>query len=312
MKVLDRRKRSWTKPIFQSAVALLQRAVEIDPNYARARAELGQAYAILALFFDLENPAWLAQAEEQLHRAQNLDPSLAEVHVVRHWILCSGYGGFNVAEATHEMELARRLNPSVPQYLGSLYAHLGLEKQAIQELERALEIDPTSENRTLLLTQGYELLGRTDEAIERYRRFWNQPGPELALVTKGRLDEAEPLIAMSLAQNPNEPYWVGANALILALRGKFADAEAQIEPTKRFRKSPNYHHAAHNFAAVYALQGKAQPAVKWLRETAETGLPSYLLFSRDPNLHRVRKDPAFVQFMAEMKTRWGGYLREFP
>jgi DNA-binding winged helix-turn-helix (wHTH) protein/TolB-like protein/Flp pilus assembly protein TadD len=312
MKVLDRRKRSWTKPIFQSAVALLQRAVEIDPNYARARAELGQAYAILALFFDLENPAWLAQAEEQLHRAQNLDPSLAEVHVVRHWILCSGYGGFNVAEATHEMELARRLNPSVPQYLGSLYAHLGLEKQAIQELERALEIDPTSENRTLLLTQGYELLGRTDEAIERYRRFWNQPGPELALVTKGRLDEAEPLIAMSLAQNPNEPYWVGANALILALRGKFADAEAQIEPTKRFRKSPNYHHAAHNFAAVYALQGKAQPAVKWLRETAETGLPSYLLFSRDPNLNRVRKDPAFVQFMAEMKTRWGGYLREFP
>ena len=85
--------------------------------------------------------------------------------MVRHWILCSGYGGFNVAEATHEMELARRLNPSVPQYLGSLYAHLGLEKQAIQELERALEIDPTSENRTLLLTQGYDLLGRTAEAI---------------------------------------------------------------------------------------------------------------------------------------------------
>ena len=312
MKVLDRRKRSWTKPVFQSAAALLQRAVEIDPNYARAHAELAQAYAILALFFDLENPTWLAQAEAQLQRAQDLDSSLAEVHVVRHWILCSGYGGFNVVEAIREMELARRLNPSVPQYLGSLYAHLALEKQALQELERALEVDPTSENRALLLTQGYWLLGRSDESIERFRRFWNQPGPELALVMKGRLDEAEPMIAMSLAQNPNEPYWIGANALISALRGKFAEAEAQIEPTMRFRKSPNYHHAAHAFAAVYALQGKAQPAVTWLRETAETGLPSYLLFSRDPNLNRIREDPAFVRFMAEMKTRWEGYLREFP
>jgi tetratricopeptide (TPR) repeat protein len=137
MKVLDGRKRSWTKPIFQSAVALLQKAVEIDPNYARARAELAQAYAILALFFDLENPAWLAQAEEQLRRAQNLDPSLAEVHVVRHWTLCSGYGGFDVTEATHEMELAHRLNPSVPQYLGSLYAHLGLEKQSMASFQKA-------------------------------------------------------------------------------------------------------------------------------------------------------------------------------
>ena len=62
---------------------------------------------------------------------------------------------------------------------------------------------------------------------------------------------------------------------------------------------------------MYALQGKAESAVTWLRETVETGMPNYLLFSRDSNLDRIRTHSAFVQFMAEMKTRWGDYRRKF-
>jgi hypothetical protein len=65
-------------------------------------------------------------------------------------------------------------------------------------------------------------------------------------------------------------------------------------------------------ADVYALQGKARQAVEWLRKAAETGLPNYLLFSRDPHLDRIRRDPVFVQFMAELKMRWERYRREFP
>src|SRR6186713_1354638 len=57
----------------------------------------------------------------------------------------------------------------------------------------------------------------------------------------------------------------------------------------RFRKHPSYHHATHDFAAVYALQGNAHLAVKWLRETVETGMPNYILFSRDSNFDSIRK-----------------------
>ena len=48
-----------------------------------------------------------------------------------------------------------------------------------------------------------------------------------------------------------------------------------------------------------------------VRKTVEYGMPNYLLFSRDPFLDRIRKDPAFIQFMAELKPRWEGYQREF-
>ena len=40
-------------------------------------------------------------------------------------------------------------------------------------------------------------------------------------------------------------------------------------------------------------------------------MPGYLLFLRDSNFDPIRKDPAFVRFMDEMKTRWENYRVEF-
>lgn len=35
------------------------------------------------------------------------------------------------------------------------------------------------------------------------------------------------------------------------------------------------------------------------------------LFACDSRLDWIRKEPAFIQFMAEMKARWESYPREF-
>ena len=51
--------------------------------------------------------------------------------------------------------------------------------------------------------------------------------------------------------------------------------------------------------------------MKWLRVTVAEGFPCYPLFARDLFLDPIRTDPAFLQFMAEMKTRWESYQREF-
>jgi tetratricopeptide (TPR) repeat protein len=101
-------------------------------------------------------------------------------------------------------------------------------------------------------------------------------------------------------------------ALILALRGKFDEAEEAIPPIlEQSRNNRAYHHITYDIACVYALSGKANEAVKWLRTTAETGMPNYPLFARDPHLNRIRKEPAFTQFMSELKTRWEGFKHQF-
>jgi hypothetical protein len=68
---------------------------------------------------------------------------------------------------------------------------------------------------------------------------------------------------------------------------------------------------ASNPSPSTSLGGRSEAALKWLRVTVQEGFPCYPLFARDSMLDRIRKDPAFLQFMAEMKTRWEGYQRQF-
>jgi tetratricopeptide (TPR) repeat protein len=181
-------------------------------------------------------------------------------------------------------------------------------------LRRAIDIDPTSEASQSWFVEAHQMLGRYDEAIALPPRFSSRSVHIRcdALLAKHRLEEAQPLIEAALANGPQVPYNRGLWVLLLTLRGRFREAEAEIPTIESGQKDLSYHHACHDMADVYALQGKARQAVEWLRKAAETGLPNYLLFSRDPHLDLIRRDPVFVQFMAELKMHWERCRREFP
>jgi hypothetical protein len=123
--------------------------------------------------------------------------------------------------------------------------------------------------------------------------------------------EAEPLVEQEY-QDPNRPWMFRNRALLLALRGKHQQAEAMIPSIlEKVRSIRGYHHSTHSVARIYALGGKSEEALKWLRVTVQEGFPCYPLFLRDPFLDRIRQVPEFIKFMAEMKERWEGYQREF-
>jgi len=292
----------------EAAIALFQKAIQADPNYALAHGQLAYAYAWMALFIE-PGPVWMERAKQTLSRAEALDPALAEIPVVRHEIFWSAYGGWQIAESARQLRLAQQLNPSVGhQQLGTLYAHLGLEGPAARELQRALEIDPGSETNQARLVEDFALLGLHDDAIATQRRFFQRPGPLDSFLYKNRLQESEPLLALSAG----DLYASHLRALLRALKGEFREAEAEI-PTidARARDGRGYHHSTYTFARIYGLQGKPRQAVEWLRKTVETGMPNYPSFVSDRFLERIRSDPAFVQFLAELKPRWEGYQREF-
>jgi hypothetical protein len=76
-------------------------------------------------------------------------------------------------------------------------------------------------------------------------------------------------------------------------------------------KIPRLSSNTYNIARVYALAGKSEEALKWMRTTIAEGLPNYPLFERDRFLDPIREDPAFKQLLSEMKSRWEGYQCEF-
>jgi eukaryotic-like serine/threonine-protein kinase len=300
----------------ETAIGYFKKAVELDSKYALAYAALGQAYMWMANFNDPDNPVWVGLAQRALSQAESFDPQLADIHEARFQYYFSNYGGWDLSKAASEARQALALDPNLPAGhtdIGTIYDHLGLdEATGLRENQRALEIDPTNTATQWRLVQSYSLYSKFDEAIELHLRFFGSPGDVDALIGKGRLDEAKSLLEESVRKTPGDLWSTSRLALISALKGKSEDAESAL-PTiiEQARNNRAYHHIIYNIACVYALDGKTDEAVKWLRTTAETGMPNYPRFARDPHLDRIRKDTAFIQFMTELKSKWDGYKQEF-
>ncbi|HEV8484863.1 MAG TPA: winged helix-turn-helix domain-containing protein [Blastocatellia bacterium] len=300
-----------TRPESDLAVDLFKKAIDLDPNYALAHAQLGYAYARTAVFLE-DNPGLLEQAKQELGVAERLDPQLAQVHVARYFVEFSQYEGWQVETAIRELRLAQQLDPGAGHTeLADLYSHIGLERQAINEMEIALTVDPNNDAIKSGYISEFLLSARPDEALEASKRF-NHSTDLRYYLEKRMVNEAEPLVDQAYQRDRNSGFPHGNRALWLALRGKHGDAEAAIPAIlEKTRKNRGYHHLTYNIARVYALGGKSEEAMKWLRVTVKEGFPCYPLFARDSFLDSIRKDRAFIQFMAEMKRRWDDYQREF-
>ena len=300
--------------MIESTITFYKQAIEADSNFALAHAQLAYAYASLAVFLEPTQPAWVEHAREEINRAQALDPQLAETHLARFQLLYSQFEGYQGEAAVREALLANQLNPNVGHgELAYMYNHLGLEDLAARELARALEIDPTSEALKQTQLHLYELQSRYDDyAADRTVPHGGRV-EALYLISKGRLDEAQKVIDEWSTAQSNRPQLPPTRALLLASRGEFRAAEAEIPAIVRMHplKDPLYHHATYDIACIYALEGKSADAVKWLRESAVTGYHLYPRYTRDAFLDRIRQSPEFIQFLAEMKAENNGSRHEF-
>jgi serine/threonine-protein kinase len=307
--------KDFNKPLLEAAIDFFKKAIDADPNFALAHAQLAYAYGAWAVFIEPAEPAWAKLAKDEINRAQALDSQLAETHLARGLLLWSGYEGYQIEAAAQELLSAQQLNPNVGHVeLGSLYNHLGLEDLGARELQRALDIDPTSGFARELTLFQYQLAGKYDEWLAAHQKLYpNEPISAWYFLGKGRLDEAQRAIEELSARKPDDLELPRQKALLFALKGDFRSAEAGIPfiLSKLPPQDLDYHHAAYDIACIYALDGKIDEAVKWLRETAAKGFPCYPLFERDAYLNRIRQAPEFIQFMAEMKAQYERYRREF-
>jgi TolB-like protein/predicted Ser/Thr protein kinase len=303
------------KPQWEGTIELFKKAIEADPNFALAHAQLAYVYATWAVFYEPTVPLWAERAKEEINQAQALDPQLAETHLARFQLLFSSHQGYQGDAAVREVLLAQQLNPNVGHgELAYLFLHLGLEDLGLRELKRGAEIDPTSEFVKQMSLLSYQAGSKYDEwfaasqklAPDNYMKAWY-------FIGKGDLVEAQTAIDAWAAKSPEDTQLPDKRALLLALKGDFRAAEGEIPIilSKHPAKDPRYHHAAYDIACVYALEGKSEEALKWLRDAAVNGFPCYPLFERDRYLNRIRQAPEFVHFMAEMKTQNESYQREF-
>jgi TolB-like protein/Tfp pilus assembly protein PilF len=299
----------------QAAIALLERAVALDPGFAPGHAELAAAYIRRLMFVAPEQAGELEQkAYAAAERALSLDSDLAEAYLARGDLLWTPSHRFAHARAAQEYRRALSLNPNLDQThrgLSRVFVHVGFFEEALQHAAQALEINPG--NALALSSRAEALLwmGKDEEALATLSGIPRPVLPELVeantawtLFRLGKREEARSRLRQASRKYPNDASGVlaGMEAMLLA-DSEPRKAEELIRRAARRKAVAPSHHAAYFVACAWARMRRAEEAVQSLREAAETGFPCYPLFARDANLDPIRQDARFQAFLADMQKQ---------
>ena len=151
----------------EQAIDLLNLALVRDPSFFLAQCQLAVAHDQLYFTTGFDHtPARLAKAEAALEAALRLRPDAGEVHLARAEHLYRGYLDYDGALA--ELEMARRTLPNDPgvfELTGYILRRQGKREEALQYIQRALEIDPRNFYTLQQIALSYSYLRRYPETI---------------------------------------------------------------------------------------------------------------------------------------------------
>jgi adenylate cyclase len=262
----------------QIAIRFGERALEIDPHYARAWALIAVSQSALHLKGQLQETG-LSAAEKAL----SLDPSLAEAHSARGRIL----GDLDRrVEAMVEHEEALRLDPDSHEVrfnFGRTCFQFGRYDAAIEHFERAAQLSEDGFGALSYAAQIYQALGRESEAKEAARRAVERIEREIAL---------HPDNALALS-------W-GVGLLV-----QLGDKEKAKEWTSRTLiiepDDPTIHF---NLACGLAQIGETDRALDVLELGARKASPAFINFVKyDSDLIPLRAHPRYLALIAREEAR---------
>jgi TolB-like protein/cytochrome c-type biogenesis protein CcmH/NrfG len=186
--------------VFSKAKGFYERAVQLDPNFVLAWAQLSRANAIL--YVNREDPTGASRGEaakQALENAQKLEPNspdtLLALGYYQYWVL-RDYG---TAKTTFG-RVGKMLPSSseVPSALGTIARREGHWDESVAYFEQALALDPRNVELLKSASETYSMLRQFPAALKLYDRALdimpNDPGITMAkcrfLQAQGNLPEA--------------------------------------------------------------------------------------------------------------------------
>jgi serine/threonine protein kinase/Flp pilus assembly protein TadD len=261
---------------YQGAIRMYERAVEIDPTYARAYAGIADCHAWLHMYYEATDET-LRRADAASRRALELDPGSAEAHASRGFALSLSR---RYEEARAELATALGLSPGLFEghYLfGRVCWAEGRLEEAARHFEDAATAQPDDYQAVSMLASVWDALGTAEQALPVHRR------------------------AVERARRHLELYPTDARALYhgaIGLRRAGEDAEACEWAERAVALVTDDSSAFYNLGCFYALGGEIDHAFECLGRAVDCGYAHREWLEHDADLDGLRGDRRWVELLA--------------
>lgn len=171
------------------AAALLEQAIERDPQFIRAYALLFTAHIDLYWQGFDHTPARLETAHRTIERAAAINPDAGEVHLARADYLYKAFRDYDAARA--ELQIARATLPNDPFvyiYAAAIDRRQGRWDESLRNWEHGTELDPRNYRYLMETAFTYQGAHRYAESKRAYERgLAVQPGDQFAATQLAQL-----------------------------------------------------------------------------------------------------------------------------
>ena len=198
------------------SIELFQKALALDPSYARAASGLAAAYVVLSVYSDLPEEEGNKLAQEAVYKALALDATLAEAHAV---LALINVTGMKWSDAESDFFNAISLDPdeaTTHHWYSFLLMRTGRLPKALEQALEAHRLEPNSPIINSHLASVYMAMADNEKAL-----FYSDEAERLGLASnvdvlprvlihmrRGELDEAQRLYASTFSvqgdQAPDE------------------------------------------------------------------------------------------------------------
>ncbi len=283
-------------------IEFLNRAIELEPNYAQAYAGLAEAYAMYAGSYVSATQA-LPRARAAAVKALEINDGLAEAHNAMGMV--KYYFEWDWTGAEREFRRAIELNANYApahDWYGFYLALLGRSEEAIRELKRAVELDPLSPAFLSDLGDVLRVARHPDESIAQHRKtieiepnFWITH-MLLAAAYRDKGDFPAALAAIKKGRSiDNDPQLWVVEASILARSGRNAEARKLLLEIEE--KTPL---TSVFTAVVYGDLGDKDRAFQLLEQGFQER--AFMAFLKsDPTFDSLRSEPRFADILRRMR-----------
>ncbi|MBA7705303.1 Beta-barrel assembly-enhancing protease [subsurface metagenome] len=259
--------RSGLENDFRIAIGMYEKAVELDPTFALAYAQLSRAHARMYWHFDRSEEC-LAMAKQAVEKAFQLNPNLPEAHLALGHYYYRGHLDYD--RALEQFAIARKSQPNNTEVLSGIawvQRKQGKFEQALANIKKASELDPLSNMLAWQVANTYNFLRKYPEA-ERYYERAISLAPDLPagyshkawlyLRWEGSTEKARAVLEEALENIKSaENAFVGTLATLDVFDGNYQEALDRLSLKSGDTDGPDYFTVL-QYARIYGYMNKRE------------------------------------------------------